>query len=76
MKKLFAILAIMMLLVGLVKPKVLLDAEENTGCNVDKNGTIICKEDIAEGCWFNPETLEVECPVDPYFGHQEEKPRG
>ena len=73
MKKLFAVLTVMLLLVGVVKPAVELKAEENDGCQIDKNGTIVCEEDIAEGCWFNSETLEVECSIDPLWDHDDER---
>ena len=73
MKKLFAILAVMFMLVGLIQPHVQLNAEEKSGCNVDKNGTIVCEEDIPDGCLFNPETLEVECSYDPLWDHDDER---
>lgn len=73
MKKLFITLMAMLLLAGFLKPTVRLNAEEKNGCKIDKNGTIVCDEDIPDGCWFNPETLEVECPIDPLWDHDDER---
>ena len=40
-------------------------AEENDGCYVLFDGTIVCDEDIPEGCSFNPELKEIVCEVEP-----------
>ena len=75
MKKLLMILSLMAILVGFVTPKTEIAADKKNGCQVDKNGTIVCEEDIAEGCWFNPETLEVECPTAPCLNHDDDQVR-
>lgn len=69
------ILSLGAILVGVVAPKTEIAADEKNGCHVDKNGTIVCEEDIPEGCWINPETLEVECSTAPCFNHDDEQVR-
>ena len=43
-------------------------------CFVDKNGNVVCESNIPSGCFFNEETLEIECPNETNDGKCELKP--
>lgn len=54
-----------LLLGGIVMKKNIVSAEENDGCYVLLDGTIVCEEDIPEGCSFDPELKDIVCEIDP-----------
>ena len=55
----------MVLVSGLSAFKTNVNADEKDGCVVLEDGTIVCKEDLAEGCRINEELSIIECEVDP-----------
>ena len=52
------------------------NADEKDGCVVLEDGTIVCEEDLAEGCRINEELSIVECDVDPLGDHDDKFPKG
>lgn len=66
LKKLMIICAALFMVAGALALKnSRVNAEENNGCYVLFDGTIICEEDILQGCEFDPETKDIVCEVDP-----------
>ena len=40
-----------------------------------EDGTIVCEEDLAEGCRINEELSIVECEIDPQDDHDVKVPK-
>lgn len=70
-KSLVLSLLAMVLVSGLSVFNTSVNADEKDGCIVLEDGTIVCEEDLAEGCRINEELSIVECDFEPYNGRGE-----
>ncbi|MBE6107110.1 MAG: hypothetical protein E7192_00530 [Erysipelotrichaceae bacterium] len=75
-KSLILSLLAMLMVSGLSVFNTSVNADEKVGCVVLEDGTIVCKEDLAEGCRINVELSIVECDVDPLGDHDDKFPKG
>lgn len=65
---------ISLVIVGLSSSTNALAEPKEKNCFVDKNGNTICENEIAEGCYFDFDELEVKCHAEPLNGKCEVVP--
>ena len=75
-KSLILSLLAMVLVSGFSVLNTNVNADEKAGCIVLEDGTIVCEEDLAEGCRINEELSMIECEVDPLGDHDDKFPKG
>lgn len=71
MKKII-VLASLLIILNTAHTETKLSSQE--ACYLDRNGKIVCESEISDGCRFNEETKEVECPKETKEGGCNYKP--
>ena len=67
LKKLIIVCAALFMVAGMfILKNNSVNAEENDGCYVLFDGTIICEEDIPQGCEYDPEIRGIICEAEPW----------
>ena len=68
-------LLLMILVSGVSVVHTNVNADEKDGCIVLEDGTIVCEEDLTEGCRINEELSIVECEIDLHDDHDVKVPK-